>query len=267
MNNLQIMYQSTIDFLKNNWKIVSLSFLLYCFFLISSLPAKMAIAWIMPKSNSDVSIVAPEGSIWSGKLASVGTKGINVNNFRWDLNLFPLLYGNLSVDFIFGDKETRGTGVINLAMGSNRIEVENLMAKMPISFLQPLMVGVPAKLDGQLSAHFDSIVYAPGDEILAKGNLVWNSAAITVMQTVQLGDLKLSLLPRDKGSHGLLKDAGGPLILDGTVQLSNKGQYQAAIKVGTRSTAEAALKQSMPFLGRAGADGKIQIRRSGRLPF
>ncbi len=266
MNNLQMVYQAIVEYLKGNWKIVALSFLLYCFFLISNLPAKMAISWVMPKSNSGISIVAPEGSVWSGKLASVGAKGINVNNFKWDLNLFPLLYGNLSIDFVFGDSETHGTGAINFGMNSNRIEVEDLMAQMPISFLEPLMVGVPAKLDGQLSAHFDSIVFAPGDEILAKGNLVWNSAAITVLQTVQLGDLKLSLLPRDKGSHGVLKDAGGPLILDGTVQISNKGQYQAAIKVGTRSTAEAALKQSMPFLGRAGADGKVQIRRSGRLP-
>lgn len=267
MNNIQIIYQSIIEFFQRHWKIVMVSVLLYFFFLISSLPAKMVIAWVMPKSNAGLSIVSPQGTVWSGKVASIGARGININNFKWDLNVFSLLYGNISIDFVFGDTETHGKGEVSLSLGSNKIEVDNLEAAMPISLFEPLIVGVPAKLDGQLSALFESIVFAPGDEILAKGNLVWNSAAVTVLQTVQLGDLKLSLLPRDKGSHGVLKDAGGPLILEGTVQLSNKGQYQAAIKVGTRSTAEAALKQSMPFLGRAGADGKVQIRRSGNLPF
>ncbi len=267
MNNLQIFYQSIIEFFQRKWKIVSISILLYLFFLISNLPANLVISWVVPKSNAGFSIISPEGSIWSGKVASIGAKGINFNNFEWDLNFFPLLYGNISIDFVFGDKESHGTGAVNLSLTSNKIEIDDLEARMPISLFEPLIIGVPAKLDGQLSVHFDSIIFAPGDEILAKGNLVWNSAAVTVLQTVQLGDLKLSLLPQDKGSHGVLKDAGGPLILDGTVQLSNKGEYQAAIKVGTRSTAEAALKQSMPFLGKAGPDGKIQIRRNGRLPF
>ncbi len=266
MNNLQMFFQSITEFFQRNWKLVSISFLLYCFFLISSLPANLVVGWIMPKANSGISLSSAEGSIWSGKIAAIGTKGVQLNNFEWDLNVLPLLYGNISIDFTFGDEETRGIGAVDVSLGGNKIEVTDLEARMPISFFEPLMVGVPAKLDGQLSAHFDSIIYAPGDEIMAKGNLVWNSAAITVLQTVQLGDLKLSLTPRDKGSHGVFKDAGGPLILDGTVQLSNKGQYQAALKVGTRSTAEAALKQSMPFLGRAGSDGKVQIRRSGRLP-
>jgi len=266
MNNLQIAFQSFIEFFQRNWKIISISILLYCFFLVSNLPAKMVISWAVPKSNNALSITSPQGTIWSGKMASIGAKGVNINNFEWDLNLLPLLYGNISIDFVFGDEESHGTGSINLSLSSNKIDVDNLEARLPISMLTPLMIGVPAKLDGQLHAHFDSIVYAPGEEIMAKGNLVWNSAAVTVLQTVQLGDLKLSLTPRDKGSHGVLKDAGGPLILEGTVQLSNKGQYQAAIKVGTRSTAEAALKQSMPFLGQAGSDGKVQIRRSGRLP-
>jgi hypothetical protein len=266
MNNLQIMYQSVIEFLQRNWKILLLSVLLYCFFLISNLPAKMVIGWVIPPANNKISLVSPEGSIWSGKLLSVGARGINFNNVEWNLNVLPLLYGNISLDFVFGDSESRGKGEINVSLTSNKIEVENLEARMPISLFEPLIIGVPAKLDGQLSAHFDSIIFAPGDEILAKGNLVWNSAAVTVLQTVQLGDLKLSLLPKDKGSHGVLKDAGGPLILDGTVQLSNKGLYQASVKVGTRSTAEKALKQSMPFLGKVGPDGKVQIRRSGRLP-
>ncbi len=266
MNNLQIVYQAVVEFLQRNWKIIIISFLLYCYFLFSNLPAKMVIGWVMPVANNQVSLISPQGSIWSGKFVSVAAKGINFNNVEWELNFFPLLYGTISVDFVFGDKQSHGTGEINISLFSNKIEIENLEARMPISLFEPLIVGVPAKLDGQLSAHFDSLIYAPGDEILAKGNLVWNSAAVTVLQTVQLGDLKLSLLPRDKGSHGVLKDAGGPLILDGTVQLSNKGQYQASVKVGTRSTAEKALKQSMPFLGKAGSDGKVQIRRSGRLP-
>jgi len=266
MNRIQIMYQVTIEFFQRNWKIVGISVLLYCFFLISNLPAKLVIGWVIPKQNAGFSLQSPEGSVWSGKIASIGAKGVYLNNLEWDLNVFPLLYGNISIDFTFGDAETHGAGSINFGIASNKIELEDFEAKMPMSFFKPLMIAVPAKLDGQLSAHFDSIIFAPGDEIMAKGNLVWNSAAVTVLQTVQLGDLKLSLTPRGKGSHGVLKDAGGPLILDGTIQLSNKGQYQAAIKVGTRSTAERALKQSMPFLGKVGSDGKVQIRRNGRLP-
>jgi len=266
MNNFQVVFQIVFDFFQRNWKLLCISILLYLFFLISNLPAKMVVAWVMPKSTPGISISSPEGTIWSGQVGSINVRGITINNFEWDLNIFPLLLGNVSLNFTFGDNETHGTGAVSFGMGGNRVEVENLEAKMPISLLEPLMIGVPAKLDGQLSAHFDSIIFAPGDEILAKGNLVWNSAAITVLQTVQLGDLKLSLLPQDKGSHGVLKDAGGPLILDGTIQLTNKGQYNAAIKVGTRSTAEAALKQSMPFIGKVGSDGKVQIRRSGRLP-
>lgn len=266
MNKLQIVYQTSLEFFQRYWKILSFSVLLYCFFLISNLPAKILIGWVIPKSDIRLSINSPEGSIWSGRIASINARGVNLNNIEWDLNVLPLMIGNINIDFIFGDNENHGTGNLNLGIGSNKIEIENLKAQMSISSFEPLMMGVPAKLDGQLSAHFDSIIYDPGVEILMKGNLVWNSAVVTVLQTVQLGDLKLSLLPQDKGSHGVLKDAGGPLILDGTIQLSNKGQYQAAIKVGTRSTAEAALKQSMPFLGPLGSDGKVQIRRSGRLP-
>lgn len=248
-----------------NWRYLLIGLLAYLVFLVVQFPAERAYAWWKsgPGAQQPLLLAGIEGSVWAGHAERAKLGAQSVDGLRWRLHPWQVFSGavGLDVDLRLRDGFARG----ELKAGvDGRFEIEHLEARLPLAAL-----AVPAlqalRPEGVLHADLREVAWNGHSLASAEGRLVWSGAAVQLLQPLPLGDLSLTLHSDPEGVSAALADAGGPLLAEGLLTLGADGAYQFSGRLGARNDAPPALQQALRGLGRAGADGRIAIERSGRL--
>lgn len=243
----------------------------YVVFLIVSLPASIAVSFVNknPMLSRQLQLSAVSGTVWSGSAASVRISGINIGKLNWDLNLLPLLLGELSVHVNFRNQTVTtnamsGSGTFAISFSGN-INVENFTASFSADSLAPLMYGLPARFSGDINMHIDFLSLEKGRRINLKSRIVVSKAGLVSPQRIDYGDILIQASPQLAGSQLVLTDQGGPLILDGNVKLKGNGLYTVNLGLGARNSASQDLQKGLRFLGQRDATGKYRYKSKGKL--
>jgi len=254
-----------IKFNKGWLKFIIVGVVAYLIFIIAEFPAAVAYQYIVKPFDraSVVNLQGLTGTLWSGKAAQSRIANLTLGQLQWHIQFMPMLMGKLGLGVQLKNKSDNINADIITGMGG-LLEVDNLQGQVPIQTFTPLFYGLPIAVAGQVSADIQHAEIKQGQKILVEGKAVWRNAALTAPTAFEFGDLFAAFRPKPEGTEILLSDQGGPLSLEGTVQVKNSGEYKLNIYLGSRGKDDG-LKNALKMLGRTNPQGKILISRTGRL--
>lgn len=247
------------------------AFVCYLFFLIITLPAYIPFSFL--KGNAQlqrqVKITAVTGTAWSGSASSVEIAGINLGSLNWSLNVLPLLLGELNVHIYFDNhaaasNKLSGSGTVSINLGGE-LRATKFRGVLSADALGPLMYGMPARFSGNMNIFIDELVLVQGQRINIKSRVVVSNAGLVSPQRIDYGNILIQSNPRGDGTQITLNDQGGPLILDGVINLKGNGIYNLSFGMGARNSASSDLETGLRFLGQRDAAGKYRYKMNGKL--
>ncbi len=251
--------------LRLNWRYLLIGLLVYVIFLLVQFPADRAYAWWKagPGAQEKVVLTGLSGSVWQGRAQQALIDGQRLQGLEWHLKPWTVLFGKLEIDYEIrlNDGFLRGSVA---ADPQGAVAFDALEAKLPLAQLS-LPAIAALRPSGVVNLNLQDVDWNGEALLSAQGRVVWSDAGISLLQPLQFGDLALTLETRDDTVIGELSDAGGPLQAEGLLTLKPDSSYQFTGSFAAREGTQTPLGQALGALGRPGADGKIQVSRSGQL--
>lgn len=236
--------------------------LFFAFFLLLYFPASRAYEVLenqVPALSGPLELTGLEGPWFAGKARQGSVARVPVRQVSWSLK--PSFSGLVQADVSIqtpegGYFETRVGG----APGS--LTCNDLRARVPLQLLRHIFRRFGWEADGSASLAIDRLALQNGYPNRAEGTIDLSRLRIVNPGQMSLGDFKVELTSNDREIQATLRDQGGPLSCDGTLNLKNDGSYSFS---GTFSAREEDLKPVLRQLGRADKNGTVTVRFSGRL--
>lgn len=242
------------------------AFIVYVVFLCMTFPANTVYAYWKETMGDEIPFSASQmdGSIWSGKATEVRVGSKQVKSVSWRFHPFTLLLGRVELGWEFEVNDGYGKGVVGRRLMGG-LYLNDIEAWVPLSEISQMANLQALRPAGSLSVNMQQISLNRQSLTAAIGNIEWNSAELTLLNAISLGDLQIRFEPVDDGVKGVLSDQGGPLQADGLLTLSDDGKYAFTGTFGVRDPQQTDLKNALQSLGRVGSDGKHKITQSGDL--
>ncbi|MFO7603263.1 MAG: type II secretion system protein N [Gammaproteobacteria bacterium] len=240
----------------------------YVLFMLQQLPARTVVGWLPPQSlqGGAIQLNGVSGTLWQGQVAQLRLNGLSVSNLSWQLQGWPLLWGDIALGFRFRQSDASGAGRLNTDIAGEQLLLSAVQGRFPAAQLMPLFYGFPIVLAGEVNAVIEQATLSKGQQLSLQGELLWREAALTAPQHIPLGDVQVKMQAREQGTILTVQDQGGPLELQGQISLEGDGTYQTTLAVSARPAASPALAQSISILGQRDAQGRVQILQRGKLP-
>ena len=233
----------------------------YTLFAASNLPARLAYDWMDDRIGS-LRLYGVYGTLCQGGARSVSVQRKELGTLDWNCRPPALVRGRLEYTLDLRREAHRGAAYVG-ANWNGTLAVRG--REVPMSLLIPLLGRVALPLDGSVSADLDQIRIRDGQLVAGQGSIAWERAALTFETLVELGTISVVLDSDAQGVRGRLSDAGGPLGVDGTLQLRPGGVYQLNLGLQVRDANNEDLLALVQTLGEPDRSGRVSIRLSGRL--
>jgi general secretion pathway protein N len=250
----------------SRWSWIALGAGAYLAFTLSAFPAATALAWFGP---SQIAAVGVEGTIWSGRAASVSIDRLGITGLRWSLRPIALVFGQLG-----GHVEGQlRDGFVNadFAASRSRVELTNLRGGTAIGALVDVL---PVRgVNGQLSANLSRLVLEDGWPSSAVGELRVAALEVTPLiptpgvSVVGIGDYTITFAEAPPGELAArIVDSGGPLEVTGTVTLGAGRAYALDARIKPRPGAPEQLVEGLKIMtAEPDAEGRRRLMLTGSL--
>ncbi|MGA8707924.1 MAG: type II secretion system protein N [Steroidobacteraceae bacterium] len=223
--------------------------------VIVRMPASV-LALLLPQN---LACQDPSGTIWQGACGQLRSGPVSLADLHWTLHALPLLRGQAQFDLRSDDPRGAGRGRITLHANGDA-DVDSLTAAVP---LQGASSPLPAGWSGQIEL---AIAHAQ----LRQHQLVAIEGVATAQQlhidrpAIDLGSFELRFPHSAEGapSIGSLRDIGGPIALQGDVQLAHGG-YELNASLVPRDPGNTSLAQLLGLLGPPDAQGRHELSIAG----
>ncbi|UCE89504.1 MAG: type II secretion system protein N [Pseudomonadota bacterium] len=247
-------------------KYVVVGLVAWLVFLVATIPASIPYGYLVAgkPAQRSLALTGIQGTLWSGSAASARIGGIAVGRLEWDMRMLQLLLGRLGAHVSMQGNGLRADGDVALKLGGE-MQLSDVVARVPAQALMPLFYGYPISLVGEFSANLEQFAVKQGQTFAARGRVAWQGAGVSAPQALAFGDLLLTLEPTDDGSKGVLADKGGPMQIEGLLNIAASGQYNLDARLAAREE-QSPLKAALGMLGRPDAQGKVTFKRRGKLP-
>jgi general secretion pathway protein N len=233
----------------------------YSMFMVLQFPATVLLAWQPPPS--DISIQSVQGLAVQGSAQGLQWHVLRFDTATWKLRFLPLLLGRIELEVDLNDPARRLTGIV--AVGLDRqLRIGQLRGHLPLrdwhSVLK-LPVGGGLELN-DLQLRLDPNGYP----LAAQGTVFLSALRVTLAQTLELGNFRVTFSTADDIISGLIQDRGGPVQLTGILTLTPDGRYRLIGQVAVRENNQP-LEQTLSLLGQPDPDGVRNIDLTGTLRF
>ncbi len=233
--------------------------------LLAKLPAALVLSWAGPLPGG-VSLYGVGGTIWDGRAEQVTAAGESLGALQWRLSPWSLPLGradlvfrlNRDNEYLLGELRWSGMAMWHLSGLDGELQLARLWPRLKRQV--PQLAALPIQVEGRLRFFLDELAL-DDDGPRAHGRINWLGAAAGAPEPLPLGDLSLQL----NGREGTFADAGGPLSLQGTLELNGEGGYAVEMKLAARDSAAPMLGQALAFLGAPDALGRYHFQSAGRL--
>jgi hypothetical protein len=226
---------------------------------------RLPAAWVVPRPSPAFGCGTVEGSLWSGRCTGLIVQGRALGDLQWSLQPLSLLTLELAAHMVLASNTLAATADVQ-ARSLHSITLRNLVADLPLD--PALLPQVPATLRGH--AHLDL-----GRLTLKDGVISAVEGRIEVRDLIDRsnGDTGLGsyLLTFPKGARGdpvgQVRDLGGPVAVDGTLQLTPRPGYKLQARIGPRPDAPPEIKQSLQaflqYMGSPDAQDRYPYSQEG----
>jgi hypothetical protein len=183
---------------------------------------------------------------------------------QWHVHPLALFAGRLTADVKV--KRTEGFADAQITvMPAGSIKLTDVVAAVPLSALPLNAVAGKA---GNLNAHLARLELANGWPRVVEGTIEARDIVRTVPRPVNLGSYKVTFPPGAASSEvliGDITDAGGPLQINGKIQLKPDRSYDIKALVAARPDAPRDLVKALEFLGPPDDQGRREFGSEGTL--
>jgi hypothetical protein len=237
----------------------------YLVSLVATLPAREACRWLKTKAAFAFEIYQPSGTVWNGRAAAMRIAGVTFDSSTWHFRPWPMLLGRIE----YALDLRAGKGGIQTIAGQSlngSIYLRDLRLRMPLADIVGIAGQSNLGLEGDVSVDLPNVVIRARHLARLDGTIQVSDAGTSPPANVSLGGATIRLQTTQQGMRGILKDTGGPLIIEGVLTLQPDGTYQLAGNLAVRDPARADLVQALGFLGAPGSGGRVNVNYQGRIP-
>ncbi len=238
----------------------------YLIFTLVNTPAATVISVAEKNVKLPVKFYGVQGSIWRGSSDSLIIQGQPpINNLQWSLNPFALLIASISADIEASIKQQKVLGHISVS-SDGTIEASDVRAKLDASEVQQLIAMPFGELGGEFNLNIQSLEWQNKGLPITTGTLKWKSAKLTLAETVDLGNVSISVNPgKDKDLIATLNNKGGSISIEGTVSLQDNKHYKLDLQFTPEKNASEHTKQSLQMFAKRQSNGSYRFQQSGNL--
>ncbi|MEW6992201.1 type II secretion system protein N [Colwelliaceae bacterium 6441] len=233
---------------------------IYLMFLFILMPANVVVKWL--KLPSNIAVGSITGSVWHNQITAVKFNDVVINDIEVKLSFLSLLTLDPQLDIAFGDALVSGPeGTLSV---DGLLSVPRIFnAKISLSantIAQQLNLPIPIQAHDFIDVALEEFVVGKAICQSLSGEINWSAAAVTAIeQKVKLGKLSANLDCQQ-----------GDVILD-IVEGNDIGlSFSATIGQGFSASGDGyltpnekmptAIKQVLPFLGKADNQGRYRLR-------
>jgi len=228
----------------------------YVIFLLATFPAAYALA-LLQKRLPDVQLANVSGSIWSGAAQEFALHGQSWGALQWHFDWRAPFGGRLGYRLQLRGSEIALQG--RVAGNRNKLLLEDVRGHLPMSRLESWLPLPTGSVNGKLDLHLSQVLLVKLRPERADGTVNLTGVSLSWPQALTLGDYQLKLQTQaQNGIHGSFVDTGGPLVLQGTLDLGLNGHYQVSGTLTSRDPGNAALNTLL---------GGLPVDGSGHHPF
>jgi general secretion pathway protein N len=249
--------------MKKVWPLVALGIGAFLLLALVTLPARVVLSYFHPPG---VTLTGVSGSIWSGRAQAVRSGAMHIGSVEWKLALVPLFTGKLGADV----KVTRTDGFIQASVAASpagTVTLRDLDAQLPLGAL-PSNVA-PGGWTGALRLKLAQLTLANGWPVAASGTVDVADLVGPANRPAALGSYKVVFPAEGAASgdsfSGALSDTGGPLAVNGTVQLSRNRSYLVNGMIATRPGAPSDMTRTLEILGPPDDQGRREFTLEGTM--
>ena len=245
------------------WRWGLLGLAAYLLFLLTTLPAVYATAWL-EKRLPEVQLAGVHGSIWSGTARELAYHGRSWGILQWRFDWLAPFSGHWGYRL-----QLHGSGSILqgrvAASAAGTLFFQDVRGQLPVTEIEPWLPVPPGSVGGTLNLQLARLVLIRGRPAVAEGQVTLTGATLNWPQAVALGNYQMKLRTRSgKGIEGSLLDTGGPLMLQGTLNLAPDGRYQLGGSLAVREPGDAAVSRLLQYLGPVNAAGNHPFQFTGQ---
>ncbi len=211
----------------------------YVIFLLATFPAAYALA-LLQKRLPDAQLANVSGSIWSGAAQEFALHGQSWGALQWHFDWRAPFVGRLGYRLQLRGPEIALQGQV--AGNRNKLLLEDVRGHLPLSRLESWLPLPTGSVNGKLDLHLSQVLLVKLRPERADGSVNLTGVSLSWPQALTLGDYQLKLQTQaQNGIHGSFVDTGGPLVLQGTLDLGSNGHYQVSGTLTSRDPGNAAL--------------------------
>ena len=244
--------------------LLALSVGAYFAFALASFPASIAHRWF----GSELTMAGIDGSVWQGSAAYVGFNGLALSDFRWQLHPAALLTGRLSLS-----AEARVADALartELTYRGGNVVLSGLRMSADLANFRQMLAA--DQIGGSVNVTLERLELIDGWPVSASGvlrltELSWPPLIpVPGVPTIPLGNFLAQFTVDDEpGIVAFVNDEGGPLELEGRIDLTPDRTYHLKATIKPRADASNALVQGLMVMNPADANGYHTIEFSQQL--
>ena len=237
----------------------------YLFFTLASMPAATAFSLLKDNTNLPFTLQGIDGSIWNGSAQRlVISSAPQLENLNWQLNPLSLLLARLNTEVEVDVFKNKLSG--NITISSNgEISASEVTTRLTGETVQKLIDLPLGEIGGDFDIEINSLELANNIPVI-NGTINWNKAKFTLAETVDLGNIELSIKPSDnKSLTATIKNVGGDINIEGQVILADNKSYKLNLTFKPQASANNNIKQSLAMFARRQTNGTYILKQNGNL--
>lgn len=221
--------------------------------LVASFPARLALAWFVPPQ---VQAWGVDGTIWRGRVAELMLQDRSLGALSWQARPVRLLTLRPTWDIDLRRPDGYLRGRIGFALLGDRQKIDNLEASLSLGTLPPAIV--PIGVTGELRASLETLELVRGWPTAIAGR-----AAVAELKLpgviMPLGPFSFSFPDPTTPPVGEIVSTGGPLWLDGRIELPAPGRWQFNAELAPGENPPRELVDGLAFVGEDIGDGRRRL--------
>jgi general secretion pathway protein N len=243
------------------WPLVALGVGAFLLLALVTLPAGTVLSYFHPPG---VALSGVSGTIWKGRAEAVRSGSTHVGSVEWNLSILALFTGKLGADV----KVTRSDGFAqaSIAVSGARITLREFNASLPLSALPPNVVR--GGWTGTARLRLAQLALENAWPVAATGTVEVADLVGPANRPASLGGYKV-VFPEGaataEGLKGALSDTGGPLAVNGSVDIKKDRSYLVSGLIATRPGAPGDMSRTLEILGEPDAQGRRQFSMEGTM--
>ena len=238
----------------------------YLLFTLINTPAATVLSLVENQVSLPVKFYGVQGTIWQGQTDRLMMQGgPPIDNLRWKLQPSALLTASIAADVQAQLKQQNMIGHVQVN-SSGDIEASDLRARLEASVIQQLAAIPFGQLDGVFNIDIASLQASQQSMPRAEGRISWKNAKLTMMETVDLGEVLFELKPGKQDSLDIVVgNKGGDISISGQANVMNNKRYTVDISFTPQRSASANVTQSLGMFARRQSNGSYRFKQSGSL--